>query len=159
VLYLLELYIGRHAFEGRVPEPGQAPIVADDDIQPASLAAFFRKALDPTPEKRFPSERAMCEALLVALFEDTITSSSVPSPKQINATTPLRTSGLSTRVINALACRQVRIEGRILALPATQVVRAIHAIDTNNHQPRFNEGPAIWHLGGATLALRHPLPS
>ncbi|AFE10403.1 serine/threonine protein kinase [Corallococcus coralloides DSM 2259] len=128
-LCLFELYAGRHAFEGRVPEPGQAPIVADDDIQPTGLAAFFRKALEPTPEKRFPSARAMREALLVALGEDTTTASSVPPPKQIDATTPLRTSGLSTRAINALARCQVHTVGQLLALPDAQV-RAIHAIGT-----------------------------
>lgn len=128
-LCLFELYAGRHAFEGRVPEPGQAPIVNDDDIQPSGLAAFFRKALEPTPEKRFPSARAMREALLVALGEDTSVSSSVPPPKQIDATTPLRTSGLSSRAINALARCQVHTVGQLLALPAAQV-RAIHAIGT-----------------------------
>lgn len=128
-LCLFELYAGRHAFEGRVPEPGQAPIVNDDDIQPSGLAAFFRKALDPTPEKRFPSARAMREALLVALGEDTTVSSSVPPPKQIDVTTPLRTSGLSSRAINALARCQVHTVGQLLALPAAQV-RAIHAIGT-----------------------------
>ena len=128
-LCLFELYAGRHAFEGRVPEPGQAPSVSDDDIQPTGLAAFFRKALDPTPEKRFPSARAMREALLVALGEDMTTSSSVPLPKQIDATTPLRTTGLSTRAINALARCQVHTVGQLLALPAAQV-RAIHAIGT-----------------------------
>ncbi len=128
-LCLFELYAGRHAFEGRVPEPGQEPIVSDDDIQPTGLAAFFRKALDPTPEKRFPSARAMREALLVALGEDAIKSSSAPPLKQIDSTTPLRTSGLSTRAINALARCQVHTVGQLLALPAAQV-RAIHAIGT-----------------------------
>lgn len=128
-LCLFELYAGRHAFEGRVPEPGQAPIVSDDDIQPSGLAAFFRKALDPVPEKRFPSARAMREALLVALGEDTTSSASVSPPKQIDVTTPLRTSGLSTRAINALARCQVHTVGQLLALPAAQV-RAIHAIGT-----------------------------
>ncbi len=128
-LCLFELYAGRHAFEGRVPEPGQSPIVNDDDIQPSGLAAFFRKALDPVPEKRFPSARAMREALLVALGEDATASSSVPPPKQIDVTTPLRTSGLSTRAINALARCQVHTVGQLLALPAAQV-RAIHAIGT-----------------------------
>jgi hypothetical protein len=27
----------------------------------------------------------------------------------------------------------------------------------HNHQPRFNEGPAMWHLEGATLPLARPL--
>jgi serine/threonine protein kinase len=128
-LCLFELYAGRHAFEGRVPEPGQAPTVADDDIQPTGLAAFFRKALDPTPEKRFPSARAMRDALLVALGEDTTSSSVVSLPNQIDSTTPLRTTGLPTRAINALARCQVHSVGQLLALPAAQV-RAIHAIGT-----------------------------
>lgn len=128
-LCLFELYAGRHAFEGRVPEPGQAPSIADDDIQPTGLAAFFRKALDPTPEKRFPSARAMREALLVALGEDVPTSSSAPPPKQLDVTTPLRITGLSRRAINTLARCQVHTVGELLALPAAQV-RAIHAIGT-----------------------------
>ena len=28
----------------------------------------------------------------------------------------------------------------------------------HNRQPRFNEGPAMWHLEGATLPLLNPLP-
>jgi predicted alpha/beta hydrolase len=28
----------------------------------------------------------------------------------------------------------------------------------HNRQPRFNEGPPIWHLAGATLTLLEPLP-
>lgn len=128
-LCLFELYAGRHAFEGRVPEPGQAPSVRDDDIQPSGLCAFFRKALDPTPEQRFPSARAMRDALLVALGEDVPTSASLPPSKQLDATTPLRLTGLSRRAINALARCQVHTVGELLALPPTQV-RAIHAIGT-----------------------------
>jgi len=69
-LCLFELYAGRHAFDGHVPEPGQTPTVREDDIDPPGLAAFFRKALDPVPEKRFPSARAMRDALLVALGDE-----------------------------------------------------------------------------------------
>ena len=29
----------------------------------------------------------------------------------------------------------------------------------HNRQPRFNEGPAMWHLEGATLPLLNPLPA
>lgn len=128
-LCLFELYAGRHAFEGRVPEPGEAPSIEGDDIQPTGLAAFFRKALDPTPEKRFPSAHAMRQALLTALGEDTTTSSSSPPPEELDATTPLRLTGLSRRAINALARCQVQTVGELLALPAAQV-RAIHAIGT-----------------------------
>ena len=128
-LCLFELYAGRHAFEGRVPEPGQAPSVRDDDIQPSGLCAFFRKALDPTPEQRFPSARALRDALLVALGEDVATTSSIPPSGKLDATTPLRLTGLSRRAINALARCQVHTVGELLALPPAQV-RAIHAIGT-----------------------------
>ncbi len=128
-LCLFELYAGRHAFDGRVPEPGQAPNVSEDDIQPTGLAAFFRKALDSTPEKRFPSARTMREALLIALGEDTTPTSVETLPRQIDATTPLRTTGLSTRAIKTLARCQVNTVGQLLSLPVAQI-RAIHAIGT-----------------------------
>lgn len=127
-LCLFEVYAGRHAFEGRVPEPGQAPGVREDDIEPSGLAAFFRKALDPMAEKRFPSARAMREALLVALGEDVAEPPSMPA-QHIDATTSLRHTGLSRRAINALARCQVHTVGELLALPPAQV-RAIHAIGT-----------------------------
>jgi serine/threonine protein kinase len=128
-LCLFELYAGRHAFEGRVPEPGQAPAVREDDIDPPGLAAFFRKALDPVPEKRFPSARTMRDALLVALGEDVAVPTSLPASQQLDGATPLRLTGLSRRAINTLARCQVHTVGELLALPPTQV-RAIHAIGT-----------------------------
>jgi len=127
-LCLFELYAGRHAFEGRVPEPGQSPSVREEDIEPSGLAAFFKKALDPVLERRFPSARAMREALLVALGEDAPAPASLP-PAQLDATTPLRLAGLSRRAVNALARCQVHTVGELLALSPTQV-RAIHAIGT-----------------------------
>ena len=60
--------------KGESPSLAKRPSVRDDDIQPSGLCAFFRKALDPTPEKRFPSARAMRDALLVALGEDVATT-------------------------------------------------------------------------------------
>jgi serine/threonine protein kinase len=152
-LCLFELYAGRHAFEGRVPEPGQAPSVEGDDIQPSGLAAFFKKALDSTPEKRFPSARAMREALLVALGEDTTTSSSTPPPNELDATTPLRLTGLSRRAINALARCQVQTVGELLALPAAQV-RAIHAIGTKTASDiiAFQETLLARGLSAATMS-------
>jgi serine/threonine protein kinase len=127
-LCLFELYAGRHAFEGRIPEPGQPPSVSADDIQPSGLAEFFKMALDPTPEKRFPSARTMRDALLRALGEDVATPA-VEAPAKIDTTTPLRITGLSRRAINALARCQVHTVGELLALSPAQV-RALHAIGT-----------------------------
>lgn len=126
-LCLFELYAGRHAFDGRVPEPGQGPSVREDDIDPPGLVAFFRKALEPVPEKRFPSARAMRDALLVALGEDVPMTASAEPATQIDATTPLRLVGLPQRAVNALSRCQVQTVGELLALSDVQV-RAIHAI-------------------------------
>ncbi len=127
-LCLFELYAGRHAFDGRVPEPGQPPSVSADDIQPSGLAEFFGMALDPTPAKRFPSARAMRDALLRALGED-VETTAIGEPAKIDATTPLRITGLSRRAINALARCQVHTVGELLGLAPAQV-RALHAIGT-----------------------------
>lgn len=126
-LCLFELYAGRHAFDGRVPEPGQRPSVHEDDIDPPGLAAFFHKALNPAPEKRFDSARAMRDALLEALGEDVAAPAPVGAAAEVDATTPIRITGLSGRAVNALARNQVHTVGELLALPAQQV-RAIHAI-------------------------------
>lgn len=129
-LCLFELYAGRHAFEGRVPEPGQPPAVREEDISPSGLCAFFRKALAPAPEARFPSARAMREALLVALGEDAAPAE-VPADlaQQVDATTPLRLTGLPRRAINALARNHIETVGGLLTLHEPQV-RAINSIGT-----------------------------
>ena len=128
-LCLFELYAGRHAFDGRVPEPGQGPSVREDDIDPPGLAAFFRKALDPSAERRFPSARAMRDALLIALGEDlAIVEPALPAA-QVDAATPLRLAGLASRAVNALLRCQVTTVGELLALAPGQV-RALHAIGT-----------------------------
>lgn len=126
-LCLFELYAGRHAFDGKVPEPGQAPAVREDDIDPPGLAAFFLKALNPVPEQRFPSARAMRDAFVVALGDDaTVPLASAP-PADILAATPLRLVGLPSRAVKILARNQVHTAGELLALSPAQV-RAIHTI-------------------------------
>ena len=57
------------------PSPDKRPAVRDDDIEPPGLAAFFRKALDPTsPRSAFPRRARCVTRLLVALGEDVATS-------------------------------------------------------------------------------------
>ena len=128
-LCLFELYAGRHAFDGRVPEPGERPNVREDDIEPSGLAAFFHKALGPSAATRFPSARAMREALLIALGDDASAPASIPPSAPIDLTTPLRLTGLSGRAIKALAKNHVNDVNGLLALSPAQV-RAIHAIGT-----------------------------
>lgn len=128
-LCLFEIYAGRHAFDGRVPEPGQRPSVRPEDIEPAGLAAFFQKALDPSPEARFPTARAMRDALLVALGARVVAEMPTFADQEITVSTPLRLSGLPKRAINALMRCQLRTVGELLALSPDQI-RAIHAIGT-----------------------------
>ena len=128
-LCLFELYAGRHAFEGKVPEPGQSPAVREDDIDPPGLAAFFFKALDPVPEKRFPSARALRDALVVALGDDLTVPTASQPPVDVDATTPLRLTGLPRRALNILARNQVHTAGELLAFSPAQV-RAIYTIGT-----------------------------
>lgn len=140
-LCLFEIYAGRHAFEGRVPEPGQPPAVREDDIDPPGLAAFFRKALDATPEQRFPSARAMRDALLVALGEEVSVVPASAAPEEITSTTPLRLTGLPRRAIQILSRCQVHTAGDLLAVSPAQV-RAMHAIGTKTASDviAFREG-------------------
>lgn len=126
-LCLFELYAGRHAFDGRVPEPGEAPAVTDEDIDPPGLAAFFRKALNPSPEQRFASANAMRSALLLAIGSEVEPEGVSPRVADIDAGTPLQLAGLSRRAVNVLRQSRLTTVGELLQLPETQV-RAIHSI-------------------------------
>lgn len=128
-LCLFEVYSGRHAFDGRVPEPGQRPLVSHDDIRPPGLADFFHKALDPSPEARFRSAQQMRDGLLTALGAKVADELAPADASDVDEKTQLRTTGLSRRAVNALERCQVRTVGELLALSADQV-RTIHAIGT-----------------------------
>jgi serine/threonine protein kinase len=126
-LCLFEIYAGRHAFEGRVPEPGEFPSVREDDISPPGLAAFFRRALHPSANERFGSAAALRDGLLEAIGEEPERPSLPPDATRLDAGTPLRTTGLSRRAVNALTRSRVQTVGELLQLSASQV-RLIHAI-------------------------------
>jgi serine/threonine protein kinase len=123
-LCLFELYAGRHAFEGKVPEPGQSPAVREDDIDPPGLAAFFFKALDPVPEKRFPSARALRDALIVALGDDVSVPTASAPLVDIDASTPLRLTGLPRRALNILARNQCHTAGELLTFSPPRSARS-----------------------------------
>jgi serine/threonine protein kinase len=129
-LCLFELYAGRHAFDGRVPEPGQSPLVGADDIDPPGLAKLFAKALAPVPEQRFPSARAMRDALVLALGDDAPAAAPAERPP-IDERTPLRLSGLSWRAVRALERCRVKVAGELVSLSPAQI-HALHAIGTKN---------------------------
>lgn len=153
-LCLFELYAGRHAFDGRVPEPGQGPAVGDEDIDPPGLAAFFRKALNPSPEQRFPSANAMRSALLLAIGSEVDAPVEAPSVEQLDASTPLRLAGLTRRALNVLRQSRINTVGELLQLPATQV-RAIHSIGkkTADEVLAFQEAARARGLGPSSVPV------
>ena len=120
-LCLFELYAGRHAFDGKVPEPGQSPSVRPEDIDPPGLAAFFEKALHRVPEQRFPSARAMRDALLVYLGARVDMEQPGPVPEHVHAATSLRLTPLSPRAVNQLGRAGVGTVGELLGLSESQV--------------------------------------
>ncbi|MEZ4399111.1 MAG: protein kinase [Kofleriaceae bacterium] len=120
-LCLFELYAGRHAFDGKVPEPGQSPSVRPEDIDPPGLAALFTKALHPEPELRFPAARAMREALLLALGADVDVPVPAPVPAHLESASSLRLSPLPPRAINQLARAGVTTVGELAGLSEAQV--------------------------------------
>jgi len=128
-LCLFELYAGRHAFDGRVPEPNETTSVTEEDIQPSGLAAFFHKALNPASQQRFSSAQEMRNALLVALGVDVDAPVERSDTSSVDETTPLATTGLSRRALNGLRRCQVQSVGELLALNPGQI-RSIHAIGT-----------------------------
>lgn len=157
-LCLFELYAGRHAFDGRVPEPGQSPSVREEDIEPAGLAAFFRRALDAGPERRYPSARAMREALLRALGDDEAHADVNEVPSQsLDATTPLRLTGLPRRAVNALARNHIDTIGGLLNLSENQI-RAINAIGTKTATDLIEFQAAVRSRGISPTALPEVSP-
>jgi serine/threonine protein kinase len=127
-LCLFELYAGRHAFEGRLPEPGTYPEVSEDDIDPPGLYAFFRKALDPVPQKRFGSAKEMRTALLHALGTRRADDGSIEEQAtELKGSSPLTITTLCRRAINQLRNAGIRTVGELLALSEAQI-RAIHAV-------------------------------
>lgn len=120
-LCLFELYAGRHAFDGKVPEPGQPPNVRAEDIDPPGLAAFFKKALDPVPEQRFPSARAMRDALLVYLGTRVEVEPPGPISEHLESATSLRATPLPPRAVNQLGRAGITTVGELLALSESQV--------------------------------------
>lgn len=121
-LCLFEIYTGRHPFNGRAPMPGEQPDIADDELDAPALSAFFRKALDPIPERRHPSAIAMRAALLEALGKPASTPPTGAEPvRSAAATAPLTTTALSSTSSAILRRAGVRTQGELVALSESQV--------------------------------------
>ncbi|NUN14841.1 MAG: protein kinase [Myxococcales bacterium] len=127
---LFEIYAGHHPFDGKVPEPDQEIAVSMADIDPPGLAAFFRKALNPVPEQRFPSTSALRDTFLAALGQ-TIPNPDAPSPslQHIDRSTPLSTTSLSARAQKALAGNAIHTVSDLLSLSKDEIHR-LYSIGT-----------------------------
>jgi serine/threonine protein kinase len=111
---LFWLHAGRHPFNGRVPEPDEAPEFDATEVEPAALHAFFRAALHPVPADRFRNARAMREAWLAALGAPL--SEGADEHGALTADLPLSETQLPPRAVRALASAQVRTLGELLHL-------------------------------------------
>ncbi|MRG98414.1 protein kinase domain-containing protein [Polyangium spumosum] len=124
-LCLFELYAGRHAFDGRAPAPGELPAIEDDELEPPGLVPFFRKALDPQPERRYASAVAMRAALLEAFGGRRPTSAPPPKPENPSdsARTPLSATSLSAASVTVLRRSGIHTQGELVALDEERVRR------------------------------------
>jgi serine/threonine protein kinase len=120
-LCMFELYAGHHAFDGKVPEPGQPPSIRPEDIDPPGLAEFFSKALHAVPEQRFPSAQAMRDAFLLALGAKVEVETPEPASERIDSATSLRATPLTPRAVNQLARAGVQTVGELLGLSDSQI--------------------------------------
>lgn len=121
-LCLHELYTGRHPFGGEAPPPDQLPDLDEDDFDQPGLVAFFKKALDPSPERRHPSAVAMRAAFL-----DALGVAEAPPPTEESAPTsdaanlPLSATVLHNTAVACLRRAGVTTQGELVALSEEQV--------------------------------------
>ena len=151
---LFWLHAGRHPFDGRVPEPDEAPDFDTVELQPSALAGFFAAALAPAPLDRHRTAAAMRAAYLTALGAPL--SSEDNTEERLSADTPLSTTTLYPRAVRTLAAAQIRTVGELLDLDhaalkrvpglgarlLAQVSRLIQTARDQGVEPTHGTGPA-----------------
>lgn len=120
-LCLHELYTGRHPFGAEAPAPDQPPDLDPDDFDHPGLVAFFRKALDSSPERRHPSAVAMRAAFLDALGASDAPPATHAEPTSDAASLPLSATVLHSTAIACLRRAGVTTQGELVALSEEQV--------------------------------------
>ncbi len=123
-LCLFEMYVGRHAFDGQVPAPGEFARVEASDFDRPALVEFFNKALHPVASVRYPSAGAMRAALLQAL--GVRLAPSVPPPGSAihgsrAAGAPLSACVPDGTVLHSLRIAGVYTEGQLVALGEDEI--------------------------------------
>ncbi|MEQ1569019.1 MAG: protein kinase, partial [Myxococcota bacterium] len=128
---LFELYVGRHPFGGKAPEPDAVPSLDPTEVDPPGLVTFFEQVLHPDPVGRPSSAVAMRSLFLVALGTKVPTPdpdvAEVEATDEIGSDTTLSAVGLSNRATNQLRKSGIRTVGELLSLSDAQI-RAIQAI-------------------------------
>jgi serine/threonine protein kinase len=122
-LCLFELYVGRHAFK-HAPAPGEEPSIDPDDLDPPGLMGFFRKALSPLRDARYPSAAALRAGFLEALGGrepvETTAPESVP-PVSADAQSPIAATALKKATVAALRRMSVHTQGDLVALSEARI--------------------------------------
>ncbi len=122
-LCLFELWVGRHAFDGHAPMPGEALRLDGDELDRPALADFFRRALHPLPNARWPSTAAMRAGLRDALGmrpEPTAAPSS-SAHVQLGTELPLAAAGIEPMALAVLRRSGIHTQGELVALSEAQL--------------------------------------
>ncbi|MGK3994421.1 protein kinase domain-containing protein [Sorangium sp. So ce1024] len=152
-LCLFEIYVGRHAFDGQAPAPGEAPRIDAQDFERAALADFFRKALSSNPNLRYPSAMAMRAALLDALGSR-VTSSAPPGPlgaASHGSSAPLAATTLSGMARAILSRAGITTQGQLVALSEAQI-RDIGSLGNKKREEVLSLRSALIAAGVAPIA-------
>jgi serine/threonine protein kinase len=161
-LCLFELYVGRHAFDGQVPFPGDLPHVDAQDFDRPALAEFFRKALSPNAAQRFPSAAAMRAGLLNALGARVDVSEPPSARLNLSATgqAPLSATGLSGTSLAVLRRAGITTQAALVALDDAQITN-LPGIGNKKRDEIFALRRALIEAGVTpdkpTTQERHPL--
>ncbi len=161
-LCLFEMYVGRHAFGGQAPAPGEGPRLDDQEVDRVDLAEFFRKALSPSPNQRHPSALAMRSHFHDALGSKAVTSVPPPSPAGgLRAgDAPLSATALSGTALSCLRRAGITTQGALVALDDAKI-SALPGLGTKKREEVLALRKSLIESGvepaGAHTVERHPL--
>jgi serine/threonine protein kinase len=120
-LCIFEVYVGRHAFSGRAPWPGEVLALDASELDRPELVRFLRRALHTTQADRYPSAAAMRAALREALVTipkpQTVASNDHPNARY-GSELPLSAAEIEPMLVDALQRLGIFYQGELVALDA-----------------------------------------
>lgn len=161
-LCLFEMYVGRHAFGGQAPAPGDGPRLDDQEVDRVDVAKFFRQALSPSPNQRHPSALAMRAHFHDALGSKAVVS--VPPPSLTEGLragdAPLSATALSGTALSCLRRAGITTQGALVALDDAKIA-ALPGLGTKKREEVLALRTSLIDSGvepaGARAVERHPL--